>query len=127
MASKRASSPHGRNGCAIDVASPFFAPIKLAFFVALVAATRSAPNVAVGASPRASLALLKLSRAWAALRGRDYVLPDDIKLFVPAVLNHRLILEPDLWMDRRATGKVIADITNSIPVPVIEDTEGPAR
>ncbi len=97
------------------------------YIVALVAATRSAPNVAVGASPRASLALLKLSRAWAALRGRDYVLPDDIKLFVPAVLNHRLILEPDLWMDRRATGKVIADITNSIPVPVIEDTEGPAR
>ena len=91
------------------------------YIVALVAATRGAPNVAVGASPRASLALLKLSRAWAAMAGRDYVLPDDIKLFVAPVLNHRLILEPDLWMDRRATGKVITDIVSSVPVPVIED------
>jgi MoxR-like ATPase len=91
-----------------------------AYMVALTQETRRRRQVAVGASPRASLALLKLSRAWAAMHGRDYVLPDDVKLFAPSVFIHRLILEPDLWMNRRAAGEVIADIVRSVPVPVIE-------
>ena len=90
------------------------------YMVALTQETRRRRQVAVGASPRASLALLKLSRAWAAMHGRDYVLPDDVKLFVPSVFIHRLILEPDLWMNRRAAGEVIADIIRSVPVPVVE-------
>jgi MoxR-like ATPase len=77
-------------------------------------------QVAVGASPRGSLALLKLTRAWAAIRGRDYVLPDDVKLFVEPVLVHRLILEPDLWMQRHAAEEVLAGVVRSVPVPVIE-------
>ena len=81
--------------------------------------TRRRGQVAVGASPRGSLALLKLSRAWAALRGRDYVLPDDVKLFVGPALVHRLILEPDLWMQRHAADEVLAAIVQAIPVPVI--------
>ena len=89
------------------------------YIVALTAETRRRGQVAVGASPRGSLALLKLSRAWAALRGRDYVLPDDVKLFVGPALVHRLILEPDLWMQRHAAEDVLAAIVQAIPVPVI--------
>ena len=91
------------------------------YIVALVAATRHSAQVAVGASPRASLALLKLGRAWAAMHKRDYVLPDDVKLFVKPVLIHRLILEPDLWMERRAMDKVIESVLQIVPVPVLPE------
>jgi len=90
------------------------------YIVALVSATRSDRRVAVGASPRGSLALLKLARAWAALDGRDYVLPDDVKLFAGPALAHRLILKPDLWMKLKAADEVIASVVQSVPVPVIE-------
>ena len=88
------------------------------YIVALVAATRGRRQVAVGASPRGSLALLKLSRAWAAMQGRDYVLPDDVKLFVLPALAHRLILEPELWMRRRAAEDILETVLQSVPVPV---------
>ena len=90
------------------------------YIVDLVNATRHDRQVAVGASPRGSLALLTLSRAWGAIRGRDYVLPDDIKLFAVPALGHRLILEPDLWMRRHAAEDVLASIMQRVPVPVIE-------
>jgi len=89
------------------------------YMIELVAATRKRRQVAVGASPRGSLALLKLSRAWAAMQGRDYVLPEDVKLFVRPALIHRLILEPDLWMTRQAADDVITDVTRSVAVPVV--------
>ncbi|MEJ2737218.1 MAG: MoxR family ATPase [Anaerolineae bacterium] len=89
------------------------------YIVALVAETRDRWQVAVGASPRGSLALLKLSRAWAAMRGRDYVLPDDVKRFVEPALVHRLILEPDLWMKRHAAEEVLAEVLRTVPVPVL--------
>jgi MoxR-like ATPase len=90
------------------------------YIVDLVNATRHDRQVAVGASPRGSLALLTLSRAWAAIRGRDYVLPDDVKLFAVPALCHRLILEPDLWMRRHAAEDVLSSIMQRVPVPVIE-------
>lgn len=90
------------------------------YIVDLTQATRRHRFVVVGASPRGSLALLKLSRAWAAIRGRDYVLPDDVKRFAPVALTHRLILEPDLWTDRRAADGVIDEILHLAPVPVVE-------
>jgi MoxR-like ATPase len=90
------------------------------YIVDLVNATRNDRQVAVGASPRGSLALLTLSRAWGAIRGRDYVLPDDIKLFAVPALGHRLILEPDLWMRRHAAEDVLSSIMQRVPVPVIE-------
>ena len=90
------------------------------YIVALVAETRRTRQVAVGASPRGSLALLKLARAWAVLRGRDYVIPDDVKEFAHPVLVHRLILEPDLWLKRHAATQVIESILRAVPVPVIE-------
>jgi MoxR-like ATPase len=89
------------------------------YIVALAAATRERRQVAVGASPRGSLALLKLSRAWAAMHRRDYVLPDDVKRFVEPALVHRLILEPDLWMKRHAAEEVLAEVVSSVPVPVM--------
>jgi MoxR-like ATPase len=89
------------------------------YIVALVGATRQDSRVAVGASPRGSLALLKLARAQAALDGRDYVIPDDVKLFVRPALSHRLILTPDLWMQRRAADEILGGILNAVAVPSI--------
>jgi MoxR-like ATPase len=88
------------------------------YIVALVGETRRDRRVTVGASPRGSLALLKLSRARAAMAGRAYVLPDDIKHFAVSALAHRLILEPDLWTRRRAAEEIIEEVVNSVPVPV---------
>ncbi|MBN1660361.1 MAG: MoxR family ATPase [Anaerolineae bacterium] len=88
------------------------------YIVALVSATRGRRQVAVGASPRGSLALLKLSRVWAAMHGRDYVLPDDVKTFFHPALIHRLILEPDLWMQRQAVDAVLDEVLAQVPVPV---------
>jgi MoxR-like ATPase len=89
------------------------------YIVALVVATRQDSRVAVGASPRGSLALMKLARAWAALEKRSYVLPDDVKAFTGPALVHRLILQPDLWMKRNAAGDIVGTITGRVPVPVI--------
>ncbi|MDH3943723.1 MAG: MoxR family ATPase [Anaerolineae bacterium] len=91
------------------------------YMINLVKRTRNDGQVAVGASPRGSLALLKLTRAWAALKGRDYVLPDDVKLFAEPALVHRLILKPDLWLKKNAASEVIEGIVNSVAVPVLQD------
>lgn len=90
------------------------------YIVNLVRATRSDNRVTVGASPRGSLALLKLARAWAVLQGRTYITPDDIKRFATPALLHRLILDPDLWMKRNAGAAVIENVVNSVPVPVLK-------
>lgn len=90
------------------------------YIINLVRRTRYDKQVAVGASPRGSLALLKLTRAWAALNGRDYVLPDDVKTFADAALAHRLNLNPDLWLKKNAASKVITDILNEVPVPILQ-------
>jgi len=93
------------------------------YIVQVVTKTRQHRKVVVGASPRATLALLKLTRAWAAMHGRSYVLPDEVKLFARPVLIHRLILEPDLWTQRNAAEDVVADILRTVPVPVIKEVE----
>lgn len=90
------------------------------YIVELVNRTRQDKRVAVGASPRGSLALLKLARAHAALSGRAYVLPDDIKRFAAPALVHRLILEPGLWLRRHAAEEIINSIGQATPVPVID-------
>ena len=90
-----------------------------AYIVNIITETRRHRKVTVGASPRGTLALLKLARAWAALHGRSYVLPDDVKLFVLPALSHRLLLEPDLWTDRTAGNDVLGDIIRAVPVPVV--------
>jgi MoxR-like ATPase len=89
------------------------------YIVSLVTESRRHRKVVVGSSPRGALALLKLARCWAAMDRRDYVLPDDIKLFARPVLVHRLMLEPDLWSDRQAASEVVSDLLRIVPVPVI--------
>jgi MoxR-like ATPase len=89
------------------------------YIVALVTKTRSHPKVAVGSSPRGSLALLKVTRAWAAIQGRTFVTPDDVKHFARAALAHRLILQPSLWGSRTTEEEIIAEILETIPVPVL--------
>jgi MoxR-like ATPase len=85
----------------------------------LVHATRVDRRVAVGASPRGSLAFLKMARAHAALVGREYILPDDVKRFATPVLSHRLLLQPEYWMSQQVTGEIIHDVLDKTSVPVI--------
>ena len=90
------------------------------YIATIVHHTRRDQRTAVGSSPRGSLALLKLARAQAVLDGRDFVLPDDVKQFIQPALAHRLILKPDLWMNKLAVFEVLETIANQVPVPVIE-------
>jgi MoxR-like ATPase len=90
------------------------------YIASLIHATRTDRRVAVGASPRGSLAFLKMARANAALDGRDFIIPDDIKRYATAVLGHRVILQPEYWMARSVTDDVIRDAIEKTPVPVIK-------
>ena len=90
------------------------------YIIDLVGRTRTHRQVVVGSSPRGALALLKLSRAYAAMQGRSYVVPDDIKLFARPALQHRVILQPDLWTSPQAIDHILNEIIGSVPVPVVE-------
>jgi MoxR-like ATPase len=92
-----------------------------AYCVDIVTATRQSQSVAVGASPRGSLALLKLARCKAALAGRDHVLPDDVKAIAVAALGHRLVLRPELWVQRVSADDVVRDLVSTVPTPRAED------
>jgi MoxR-like ATPase len=95
-------------------------PVGL-YMVDIVAATRNAPSIQVGASPRGSLALLKLSRCRAALDGRDYVTPDDVKAVAVPALAHRLTLRPELWVQRISAEDVVRERLATVATPVAED------
>jgi MoxR-like ATPase len=90
------------------------------YMVDLAAATRSASGVLVGSSPRGSLALLKLSRCRAALAGRDYVIPEDVKSIAVPALAHRLSLRPELWVQQLRPEDVLADLLDQVPTPTAE-------
>jgi len=91
------------------------------YIVALVQATRDSTSTAVGASPRGSLALLKLGRARAALAGRDFVTPDDVKAVAVPALAHRLVLKPELWVQQLAAEEVVREVLDRVPTPRAED------
>jgi MoxR-like ATPase len=95
------------------------------YIVDIVASTRVNSSVGVGASPRGSLALLKLSRARAALDGRDFVTPDDVKAIAVPALAHRLTLRPELWVQRVRTEDVVVECLRSVPAPVRVDSSTP--
>ena len=95
-------------------------PVGL-YMVDIVAATRDSQSIQVGASPRGSLALLKLSRCRAALDGRDYVTPDDVKSIAVPALAHRLTLRPELWVQRISAEDVVRERLDTVPTPVAED------
>jgi MoxR-like ATPase len=90
------------------------------YMVDLAEKSRSHRQVAVGVSPRGSLALLKLTRAWAAIQGRNYVVPDDVKRFIQPALAHRIILDPSLWDVKKSENAIITEITQSVSVPVLK-------
>ena len=90
------------------------------YMVDLSARTRLHRLVTVGASPRGSLALLKLTRAWAAIQGRNYVIPDDVKLFIQPVLAHRIMPDPSLWDVRKSENTIIEEVIRTVPVPVLK-------
>ena len=90
------------------------------YMVDLVAATRTASGVQVGASPRGSLALLKLSRCRAALDARDYVTPDDVKSVAVPALSHRLSLRPELWVQRLRPDDIVLELLDRVPTPRAE-------
>jgi MoxR-like ATPase len=91
------------------------------YIVDLVTATRVSRQLAVGPSPRGSLALLKLSRAKAALDGRDFVVPEDVKAVAVPALAHRLTLRPELWVQRVRGEDVVLEALESVPTPPAED------
>jgi MoxR-like ATPase len=91
-------------------------PVKQ-YAVAIATATREAPELRLGASPRATLQLLRTARAVAALSGRDYVLEDDLKALAVPVLAHRLIPTAEAQRDRRTTDLVVADLVHRLPLP----------
>jgi len=91
------------------------------YIVDIVASTRASQRVQVGASPRGSLALLKLSRCRAALAGRDFVTPEDVKAVAVPALAHRLMLKPELWVQRVRPEDVVRESLQTVPTPAAED------
>jgi MoxR-like ATPase len=98
------------------------APPLAEYAVAIARATRDSPQLAVGASPRGSLALMKLARARAAYLGRDFVTPDDIKAVSIPALAHRLTLAPELWVQRIDPAEAVRAAVGSVPVPVLDES-----
>ncbi len=90
------------------------------YIVEVVARTREHAQVEVGGSPRGSLALLKLGRARAALRGRDYVVPDDVKEIAVEAIAHRILLKPDPWIKGVRTTSIVREVLQAVPVPKVE-------
>ena len=102
-----------------EVKAVFVEESVKAYLVEVVNATRRHPLVALGASPRGSLGLLRGAQAMAALVGRDYVLPDDVKTMAPPVLGHRLMLKPEARAKRLAPEAVVSEIMEGVSVPVV--------
>jgi MoxR-like ATPase len=99
------------------VTSVHASPAVKEYLVDITTATRQHPDLRLGASPRASLHLLRAARATAAMAGRDHVLPDDVQELAVCVLAHRLLLTPDAQLARRTVEDVVADVLSKVPVP----------
>jgi MoxR-like ATPase len=97
------------------------------YMVALATATRESSEVEVGASPRGSLALLRLARARAALEGRDFVVPDDVKVVAVPALAHRLVLRPELWVRRVDAADVVQRVLGDVPAPPATEPQDDER
>jgi MoxR-like ATPase len=95
------------------------------YCVALAAATRAHPDVLTGSSPRGSLGLVLAGRAFALLRGRDYVIPEDVKVVARSVLAHRITVKPELWMTEASGRRVVDAVLGEVPTP--STLEAPGR
>jgi MoxR-like ATPase len=89
------------------------------YLLQIISQTRSHEDLALGGSPRASIALFRCAQAMAAIRGRNYVLPDDLKKIIEPVMNHRVILRPESRLRKVSTENVIDEIVSEIAVPTI--------
>src|SRR5439155_846810 len=92
------------------------------YIVSLAEHTRSHPDVYLGASPRASIVLLRASRALAAAEGRDYVIPDDVKALVVPALSHRILIAADAAMGGRTSHAILSELVHEVPVPIRDRT-----
>ncbi|OGO14118.1 MAG: AAA family ATPase [Chloroflexi bacterium RBG_13_66_10] len=92
-------------------------PVR-SYAVAVARATRKHPEIHLGASPRATLGLYQMAQAWAAVHGREFAIPDDVKAMAPHVLTHRLIISPQAQLRGRLPSELVADIVSEVPVPV---------
>jgi MoxR-like ATPase len=95
------------------------------YVVALVRATRDHPDLRLGASPRASVALYRAAQAWALLDGRDYVLPDDVRGVTHAVLDHRLLIDVDRELRGATVPEAVDEVLAEVPIPLAEETAAP--
>jgi MoxR-like ATPase len=89
----------------------------VAYITAIVRATRTAPSLTLGASPRASVGLLKVAQAAALMDGRDYVVPDDVKSFAPAVLRHRVVVAPELELEGVSPDAALDAVLDGVEAP----------
>jgi MoxR-like ATPase len=87
------------------------------YCVELATATRRHPHVLMGSSPRGALALMLVARALAVLRGRDFVVPEDVKAVAVPVLVHRITVKPELWMTSASATAVVHDVLGTVPTP----------
>lgn len=101
----------------------YVSPLVMRYIVEIVTATRNHPEIQVGASPRGSLALMNLARAWALARGRGYVLPDDVKVLVTPTLAHRIILSHEAKIAGRTPAAVLDSIVSGIAVPYYDEQD----
>jgi MoxR-like ATPase len=95
------------------------------YIVAMTRASREHPAVELGVSPRGTLALYHAAQALAAIQGRDYVIPDDVKRLVPVVLTHRLIVGAQARLRGQAVDAIVGEVLAGVPVPVEEDLAAP--
>lgn len=114
---KSVISPNELNTFKNLIEQVYIRPELLNYIAAVVHNTRNNPDLFMGASPRASLSILKASKAIAAMRGRDFVTPDDIKFVAPSVLNHRLILSHEREMEGHTIEETIDEILKKVEVP----------
>jgi MoxR-like ATPase len=97
------------------------------YVVDLISATRRHPDLRLGASPRATLHLIRTARAAAALDGRPFVVPDDVQALAPVVLPHRLLPTAEAQLSRRSTGDVVAELLRRVPLPGTSSPTPPSR
>jgi len=90
------------------------------YIVKVARQTRDHAEIALGASPRATMALYRTAQAWAAIHGNTFVTPDHVKLMAPYVLTHRIMVSPQMRLRGRTTEEVITDIVEAVPVPVVQ-------
>ncbi|OGK07651.1 MAG: hypothetical protein A2W80_13975 [Candidatus Riflebacteria bacterium GWC2_50_8] len=98
-------------------------PEILDYILSLAEGLRQHKDLVLGPSPRASIALMGATRAWACLNARNYVIPDDVKMLAEPVFAHRLILQPHAMVKRVSAKDIVSEVSRSVPVPVVRDNQ----